>query len=447
MLNGAIAPLLLKMSTPSAIAFLLQSLVSLAEIGFVSQLGTTPLAALALIFPALMLMQMLSNGSIGGAVASSMARTLGNGDLDTANRIVWHAMFIALCAGSVFLMIFTCLGEALVNATGVSTEVAISALDYGAILFPGAFFIWLTALLSSLYRGTGDMRTPALTLAIGSLLQIPLSGALILGWFGLPALGLRGSAAALLLVSLISSLILLVGLFNHRTALRPKLSNSKLNRKVLSDIFQVGAPASVSPLLTVGIVFVSNSLVGTFGDAALAGYGIVSRIEFLLIPLVFGIGAALTALVGVNMGAGQKDRAVRIAWLGGAMSASLTGSIGLLLVLWPNILLDPFTNDPVVWNSGRQYLSIVGPVFAFQGIGFALYFAAQGGGNVTLPIIAAALRFSIVASLGFYTQHDGNLTLEILYLALAIAMVAYGLVSASSLRFGWGADRNLPKSN
>ena len=438
MLAAPLLPLLLRMATPSAVAFFLQSFVSMAEVAFVSRLGTEPLAALALIFPGLMLMQMLSNGAIGGAVASSVARAIGGGDQAHADNILWHALAIAMLAGAAFFLAFIVLGKTLIIATGVSAAVAQAANDYGSILFAGSTIIWIMALLSAVYRGTGDIKTPSAVMAVGAIVQVPLSGALILGWFKLPAMGLQGSVIALVIVSLFSSVFLLISLLRHHTVLRPRLATARLQSYVFADIFKVGALASLSPILTVAIVFFTNILVGRFGASALAGYGIVARVEFLLIPLVFGIGAALTALVGVNMGAGQRRRAVRIAWLGGCVSAGLTGAVGLVFAVSPGLLLDWFTSDPATWEAGRQYLVIVGPAFAFQGIGFALYFAAQGGGNVVLPVTGTFLRFLIATVAGYIGIHYLDFGLRYLFACLSAAMVAYGLVTMSSLPLGWG---------
>ncbi len=438
MLNAPVLPLLFRMATPSALAFFLQGSVIMAEMAFVSRLGTDPLAALALIFPGLMLLQMLANGAIGGAIASSVARALGSGNQARASNLLWHGIAIAVLAGLVFFFAFAAIGKTLILATGVSSEVAQAASDYGSILFAGSTIIWMMALLSAIYRGTGDMKTPAFVMALGAITQVPLSGTLILGWFGFPAMGLRGSVFALLIVSLLSSLFLLIQLLRHRTVLRPRLDTARLQINLFADIFVVGAPAAISPILTVSIVFIANALVGEFGESALAAYGIVSRVEFLLIPLVFGIGAALTALVGVNMGAGQQQRAVHIAWVGGGVSAILTGAVGLVLAVSPGLLLDWFTSDPQVLETGRQYLVIVGPAFAFQGIGFALYFAAQGGGNVVQPVLGMFLRFFIAAGAGFFGMRYMAFGLNYLFACLAIAMVAYGLVAMSSLTFGWG---------
>jgi Na+-driven multidrug efflux pump len=90
MLAGAPLPLLLAMAAPNAVAFLVQASVSMAEVAFVARLGTEALAALALMFPGLMLMQMLANGAIGGAVSSAIARAMGAGDRARAEMLVWH---------------------------------------------------------------------------------------------------------------------------------------------------------------------------------------------------------------------------------------------------------------------------------------------------------------------------------------------------------------------
>jgi len=445
MLHAPILPLLVRMATPSALAFFLQSFVSMAEITFVSQLGTVPLAGLALLFPALMLMQMLSNGAIGGAVSSSVARALGAGDQSRANNIIWHAISIAVLAGAGFNLIFIAVGKQLILASGVSADVAEVAHQYGSMLFAGSTIIWIMGLLSSVYRGMGDMKTPALVMAFGAIIQVPLSGALILGWFDFPEMGLKGSVLALLITSSMSSLFLFFRLLGHHTVLRPTLATARLESDTFADIFRVGTLAALSPVLTVVIVLISNVLVGRFGESALAGYGIVSRVEFLLIPLVFGIGAALTALVGVNMGAGQRHRAVRIAWIGAGAAAILTGSVGGVLAAFPGLLLDGFATDPLVWEVGRQYLVIVGPAFAFQGLGFAMYFAAQGGGNVSLPVAGTFMRFFIAAGAGYVGVHHMDYGLSYLFGCLSLAMAVYGLVSMLSLPFGWG--RSMPNSS
>lgn len=424
------------MATPNALAFLVQASVSMAEIAFVSRLGTVPLAALAVLFPALMLMQMLANGAIGGAVTSAVARAIGAGDEARAETLIWHALAIAGSAGVVFLALYVGLGSRLLAVLGATGQVAEAGGAYAAIVFGGSVALWTMALLSSVFRGMGNMRFPALLMIAGAALQVPLAGALILGWFGLPRLGLAGAAVAVVAVATISSLILLIRLASGRVSLRLAPSRARLQRRLFADIFRVGALASLSPVFTVATIMVLNRLVGGFGVAELAGYGIVARLEFLLVPMIFGLGAAMNSMVGINMGAGQIDRAEQIGWIGGATAALLTGVVGIVLAIVPGVWLGWFTADPETWAAGERYLRIVGPVFAFQGLGISLYFASQGAGTVVWPVIATVLRF--VVGVGGAVLGVGvlGLGLDFVYVCLALAMLLYGVVTAGSIRLG-----------
>lgn len=438
-LEDAPFPLLVRMASPNALGFFVQASVSTAEIGFVAQLGTVPLAALALMFPGLMLMQMLANGAMGGAVSSAIARAIGAGERAKAESLIWHAMVIALVSGIAFYVAFLVVGESLLSAFGASEEVTRIAADYAGIVFAGAVVLWVTALMSSVFRGVGNMKLPAALMILGAIVQVPLAGTLVLGWFGMRQLGLEGAAVAVIVVAAVNALILVFLLSSGRAELQLRFSAVRLERALFAEIFRVGALASLSPVFTVATVSLINSVVSGFGVAALAGYGIVARLEFLLIPLVFGLGAAMTAMVGINMGAGQHARAERIGWLGGLAAAVLTGVVGVVLALAPGLWLDFFTDDPDTWASGAAYLRIVGPVFAFQGLGLSLYFASQGAGTVVWPVMATVLRFIVGVGAALVGVHILDQGLEFVYACLAAGMLAYGSLTAGSLK--WGAWR------
>ena len=430
--------LIARMAGPSALAFLVQAGVSMAETGFIARLGLVPLAAMALMLPALMLMQMLANGALGGAVSSSVARALGRGDGAAANAFIWHALAIAGLASLVFGVLYAGFGHTLLVATGAPAEVVAEAHAYGAVLFLGVAPIWISALLTSVVRGTGDMQFPARLMIIGSLVQIPLSGVLMLGGLGLPGLGLKGSAVAVILVAAGSSLVLIWRLLKPGRAIRLTLQACRLRLAYFADILRVGALASLSPVSTVLTIAILNTLIGRFGVETLAGYGIVARVEFLLVPLVFGIGAALTALVGVNMGADQVARAERIGWIGGGVAAALAGAVGLVLAVAPGLWTGLFTRDPTSLAAGALYLHIVGPVFALQGLGLALYFASQGAGAILWPIIATLLRFGICVGGAALVMGQPQPQLGAVYACIALGMAVYGVVTAVALwRGAW----------
>ena len=435
LLEGPPFRVLVRLATPSALAFLAQASVSLAEIAFVGRLGTESLAALALMFPGLMLMQMLANGAIGGAVASAVARALGAGDRVRAEALIWHALVIAVAAGLGFALLYFTAGPWLLTRMGATPTVTAAAHDYAAVVFGGAAVIWIMALLGAVLRGSGNMRFPAALMVVAAAVQVPLSGTLILGWFGAPQLGLRGAAVAVITVSTLSALVLLARLVRGRE-LTLTVSALALRRSLFAAVFRVGAVASLAPLLTVLTTMMVNAMVAHFGVAALAGYGIVSRLEFLLIPLVFGLGAAMTAMVGVNVGAGLVARAERIGWLGGLAAAALAGVVGVVLGVFPELWVNLFTDDPATRLAGRQYLHVVGPVFAFQGLGLALFFAFQGAGTMAWPVFATVLRFVVGvggAAAGVYLFDAG---LVWIYTCLGAGMLVYGSLTAAALHLG-----------
>lgn len=436
LLTAPALPLLLKLASPNALAFLIQACVSMTEVWFVGQLGTASLAAIALMFPLLMLMQMLANGSLGGAVTGVIARTLGGGHTEQAEALIWHALVLAVSAGVAFLLIALLLLEPALAAITSDEQVIAEARRYGFILFAGSPLLWAMALLSSVYRGMGNMQFPALVMVANAIIQVPLSGALILGWFGLPGLGIAGAALSLLTVSALSCGVLLWGLRRPDSRLRLRTDRARFRSSAFYAILKVGAPSALSPLLTVATIGGINVLIGELGVAALAGYGIGSRIEFLLIPLVFGLGVAMNTLVGVNLGAGQLQRAVNIGWIGGVCASVLTGVIGLLASVAPDLWVSLFTDDPDALASARSYLRIVGPFFAFQGLGLSLFFASQGAGTVTWPVIATFLRLAVALGGGAVALHTFAAGLDGIYLAAGVGMLVYGVITAAALKLG-----------
>jgi MATE family, multidrug efflux pump len=151
-----------------------------------------------------------------------------------------------------------------------------------------------------------------------------------------------------------------------------------LRRLLFRDILRVGAVAALITVQTNLTIAIATGIVGSFGTGAIAGYGTGSRLEYLLVPLVFGLGSPLVAMVGTNIGANRREGALRMAWIGGAMAAGLCEMIGLCAAAFPRAWLSLFDTDPAMLDAGSRYLHTVGPLYGFFGLGMALYFASQG---------------------------------------------------------------------
>lgn len=434
LLDAPIAPTLALLAAPNVVAVAAQTAVSMAEAWYVSRLGIDALAGLALVFPLVTMMQMMSAGAMGGGGASAVARALGAGDTARAETLLVHIIVIAAAMAALFSFVILGFGRLMFSALGGQGEVLSQALAYSSVIFSGAVAVWVMNMLASAIRGTGNMVVPATVILTVAALQVGLGGALILGIGPFPQLGIAGAGAAQVIAFGLGGLFLIGYLRSGAGGLQLRLRGVRLEWRHFHEILRVGLLACISALLTCVTIIVVTGLVARFGPAALAGYGIGARLEFLLIPIVFGIGAALTAMVGTNVGAGNWPRARRVAWTGAAMAGVVVGAIGLTVGLWPDLWIGIYTTDPGVLAAGRTYLSIVGPAYVFFGVGMALYFASQGAGRMRWPLIAGVLR--LVVAIGGGWLAAGVFGLDGLFGAVAIGMALFGTVIAASIALG-----------
>ena len=310
-----------------------------------------------------------------------------------------------------------------------------AALTYSNVVFAGAILLWVFNSLSNVIRGTGNMIVPAAVTCVGALVLIPLSPALILGLGPLPRLGIAGGAVAVLVYYALGSIVLAAYLWSDRSVLRPSLKGFRFRWPLFRDILRVGAVAALVTLQTNLTIAIATGLVGRFGPAAIAGYGIGFSLEYLLVPLVFGFGAPLVAMVGTNIGAGRRDRALRIAWVGATVAAALTEAIGLGAAAFPRAWLLLFDRDPAMVEAGTRYLHAVGPLYGFFGLGMALYFASQGAGRLLWPFLANLTRLLFAAVGGWLALRLGG-GMTLVFVALAAALVAFGLINATAVAGG-----------
>jgi Na+-driven multidrug efflux pump len=257
-----------------------------------------------------------------------------------------------------------------------------------------------------------------------------------MGWGPFPRLQIAGAAAASVTAFGLGSLALLGLLLWGRTPVSLRLRGLRLRRRLFWEILRVGAPGALNTVLTNLTVVLLTSLVAPFGATALAGYGMGARLEYLQIPLVFGLGSGLVTMVGTNVGAGKLARAEGIAWVGAGIAAGVTGTLGILAALFPHVWLGLFSSDPAVLATGARYLAIVGPVYGFFGGGLALYFASQGAGRLLWPLLAGFSRLVVAGAGGWLCVHWLGGGLGGLFAAMALALVIFGAANAVAIRLG-----------
>jgi len=438
LLTSPILPTLLRLALPNTVAMFGTTLVAVAETSYIGRLGTEPLAGIALVFPFVMLTQMMSAGAMGGGVSSAISRALGAGNRDRAAALALHAVMIGACGGIFFTAVMLLFGRQFFSLLGGRGRVLEEACDYSQVLFCGAIAIWLVNTLASVLRGTGDMRLPSATLIGAALVQIVVGGTLGLGLAGVPQFGMRGVAAGQFAAFSLGAIFLSWYLISGRSRLTLNFSAFTLQRGMFVDILKVGAISCLAPLQSVLTILIFTRILAGFGTETLAGYGMGSRLEFLLIPISFAIGVASVPMVGMAVGAGLVARARRVAWTAGAVAGLSVGLVGLVVAIKPALWVSLFTSDPGVTAAANSYFAWAGPAFAFFGIGTCLYFSSQGAAKVGGPVLASTVRLLTVAVGGWWLASI-NAPAWTLFALVGGAMAVFGLATAASIRLTrWG---------
>ena len=416
-----------RLAWPGVVLVLFQSSVSIADTYYVGRLGTVPLAGLALVFPFVMMMQMLSAGAVGGGVSSAIARALGAGHHARAEALLAHAVLLGLALGVVFAALMLLIGPPVYRLLGGGGAPLAYALTYSVILFAGAPLVWVANFCANALRGQGNTLLPALVMSGAAVVHIPLTAYLT------QAMGIAGTAWAYVIGYAAGALALLVLLARGAGTLRLRIGGMQWERRYFADILGVGLLSSLSAIQTVFSALILTGVVARFGVDALAGYGVGVRLELLLVPLTFAVGAALVPLTGTHVGAGQHERAKHIAWAGAGLGALIAAVIGLTVALAPQLWMDMFTRDARVQAAGAAYLRIVGPFYVCVGIAVALYFASQGPRRVGWPVLAGTARLIIAAGGGWLAVRMGA-GIEAVFGCIAAGLVVWAALTAAAVR-------------
>jgi putative MATE family efflux protein len=432
LLDGPILRTLLWLAWPNIVALSAGTCVVIAETSYIGRLGVESLAAMALVFPFVILTMTMSGGAMGGGVASAIARALGAGDTDRASTLAAHALLISISFGLTFMIGMLVFGPGLLQSLGGRGNVLAQAIGYVQIFFGGAVLPWLMNSFAGILRGTGNMKLPSLMILSSAVCQIILGGALGLGLGPIPQFGMRGVAAGSLIAYSISITAMAWYLFSGRGRVIPKIRGLRIQWAMFVDILKVGAVSCFSPLQSVLTISIFTHMLAQFGTEILAGYGIGARLEFMLTSIAFAVGIASVPMVGMAIGAQRVKRARRIALIAGCISFVSVGLVATVIAIFPDLWVNIFTGDAGVRAASRQYLSIAAPMYAFIGLSISMYFSSQGAAKVLGPVLAQTARLLFVAAGGWWLSiHDA--TAANFFALAAASMVLLGVLSAVSV--------------
>ena len=433
LLEAPIVPTLLRLAAPNVLNLL--AFVGLITFDglFVGRLGPDALAGISLVFPWVMLMQHGAASGMGGAVSSAVARALGAGQKERADDLATHAVWLALMLSAFFSCLMLLAGPLIYRWMGGQGAILEAAVAYSNVVFGGAVSIWMLNLLCNVVRGTGNMGLPAAVI-VGSVLgHVVISPMLIFGFGPVPALGTAGAGWGLMTSFGVGSVVLLTYLRGRNSLVKLAFRGVRFQWALLREFFRIGVPGMLNVAITNLTVIAITGVAGHLSRDTAIAYAMGARLEYIIIPLGFGIGTGIVALVGTNWGAKQYARARSAAWSGGAVAAAACGAVGLFFALFPQLWMSIFTSDEEIIRIGVSYLNIVGPAYALYGFGIGLYFACQGYGSLVLAMAANATRLLLAAGGAFIAVFWIEAGTTGIFAAIALGFVAYAALTSVAL--------------
>ena len=438
-----------KLAIPNICATFLSASTVIFDLWYIGKIGMTELAGVAYIFPIFMLTSMLSNGAFGGAISGATARAFGSKNLHLAECIFRSAILISLFGSLLMMLLFFAISERFFIFMNIDQEVSSAALSYGNILLGGIFLIWLFNIIISVTRGSGNTIIPAFSWLIVLSFHVLLASFNFVYTDGNFILknnviflnenylfnSLEWSAISLLSGYFFGIVFILAFYFFGSHSYSFKFSKI-LQLDGFFKLIKSGSLASCQSLMTIFLALFCTAVIGIFGSHWAAGFGIAIRLELLLIPIIFGVGGALIAIVGANVGANKFQRAVQMTWKGTAFSVLVVGIIGLFFSFYPHLWSNFFTYYPQAIEAAEVYLRVVAPFYAFFALGLGLYFVCQAFNTLFWPVVGTFIRLFFVVIITLIFLYYNLATPYLLFLTMSCGLIIYGLFISISLHFG-----------
>ena len=331
MLYSPISKIIPEMAIPTIIAFLINSIYSLADTYFVSGLGTNATAAVS-VNGNLDQIIMMAGSMLAVGANSYVARLLGARQKEKADKVLSTAFFLAFAFGAVIMLVGSLFMEPMVDLLGATDTCRQYSMDYATYVLLAAPFMASTFVMNQCLRAEGSAILSMIGMGFGGILNCFLDPIFIFGWGPIPALGVKGASIATAISKLVSWIILIFPYLTKRSVLRLSFRCFAFKRDILSQTISVGMPSMLRSGLAVLAGILLNNIAGDISDAVLAGIGVSTKIMMFPFSIILGFGSGFQPVAGFNWGARRYDRvtesygfSAKTAFVGAAVMALVLG--------------------------------------------------------------------------------------------------------------------------
>lgn len=427
-----VGKLLISMSLPAMFSMLIQALYNVVDSIYVAQIGEDALTAVSLAFPVQNFLIAVSVGTCIG-LNSLISRRLGERREHEASLAATHGVLIALVEWVGFLIFGLFFCRIFFQAFTDNPTVIQMGIDYTSIVTIFSFGCFVEITLEKNLQATGNMIYPMLFQLTGAITNIILDPIFIFGWFGLPAMGVKGAAIATVGGQILSMFFAIYIIVRKEHAVQIHFKGFRFSGQIVKDIFAVGFPSIIMQSISSVMIMVLNNILIVFSQAAVAVLGVYFKLQSFIFMPVFGLGHGSMPIMGYNFGARNKKRLVHTLKLSSTISLCIM-IVGLLIFQFgAKYLLMMFNASEEMMEIGVSALRTISLCFpaAALGISFSNFFQAIGEGKNSL-LISVLRQLFILLPAAWLISRIG--TLNQVWLAFPIAEVFALIVSILLLK-------------
>lgn len=388
-----IGRLLFSVSFPIIISMLIQALYNMVDSYYIGKISEEAFTAVSIAFP---LQNIIVGMGVGTGVGmnSLLSRSLGEKNFDKANLSAENGIFLSILYGLFLLILAFILPKFYYESQNVSEIIVEYGIEYLSIIMAFSIGVFVQINCERLLQSTGRSMLTMLTQGIGALINIILDPIFIFGYYGLPAMGVRGAAIATVLGQIIGALFGIFFNFKYNKDIQIKTIRPRL--KIIKNIYEVGLPSIIMISVTSTTIYFLNKILSVYSASAIAALGAYYKIQSFIFLPIFGLTNGLVPIIAYNYGAEFKGRILETIKLG-FICGILMMLIGTaILLIFPEQLLDIFSASDAMKEVGITMLRIISLCFIFAGISIMGGSVFQALGNGLLTLIDAVIRNIII---------------------------------------------------
>jgi len=393
--NGNLTKPLLKLAIPFIMAMLVETVMNLTNMFFVSRLGSEAIAAVAFCGTLLMLTATIIEG-MSSAVLAIVSRRVGEGDRNGANEVTIHTIIICIVTSLIISIAGYYAAAPLMRLLGATPSVFQFGIHYTQISFLGIYSMFFLFTIQAIMRGAGEPIYPVAILASSALLNIILDPLLIFGIGPFPKLGVSGAAIATVLARTLASSAGLFILFKGKTYIKPTFANLKLKNDIFINIIRIAFPAMGRMSLTSISRIALMKIVSIFGTSAIAAYGISLRFDMVAFLPGLGFAAATSTVVGQNLGAKKPERAEEVTKIALYCNFIVAGFLAAVFLLFAGEIVSVFDKNTEVLSMGKMYIYIVAPTYLFMSARLVYNGSLRGAGDTFSSMIISLISLFVI---------------------------------------------------